>query len=105
LDRIHCDGVSSEYSSAALAGSDCESLLSAHQTAAYGPTSADLSETGYGPYAEFLLESYEGRAACKKPASLAVALYCGMGSNSLNALVKAFDRLHMVLAWNSSCTG
>jgi hypothetical protein len=28
-----------------------------------------------------------------------------MGSSSLNALVKAFDRLQLVLGWNSSCTG
>ncbi len=54
-----------------------------------------FSETGYGPYAELLLESYEGRTDCRKPASFAVALYCGIGSSSLNALVKAFDRLHM----------
>jgi len=33
---------------------------------------------------------------CKKPASLAVALKCGIGSSSLNAEVKAFDRLHIV---------
>ena len=48
---------------------------------------------------------YEGRRDCRKPASFAVALYCGIGSSSLKALVKAFDRLHMVRAWNSSCTG
>jgi len=64
-----------------------------------------FSETGYGPYAEFLLESYERRTDCRKPASFAVALYCGIGSSSLNALVKAFDKLHMVRGWNSSCTG
>jgi hypothetical protein len=34
-----------------------------------------------------------------------VALYCGIGSSSLNALVKAFDRLHMVRARNYSCMG
>ena len=108
LDRIHCDEVSSEYSSAALAGSDCASLLSAPNSPNSGirpylyPT---FSETGYGPYAELLLESYEGRTDCRKPASFAVALYCGIGSSSLNALVKAFDRLHMVRGWNSSCTG
>jgi len=39
------------------------------------------------------------------PASLAVALYCGIGSSSLNALVKAFERLHLVHGWNSSYTG
>ena len=37
--------------------------------------SPTFSETGYGPYAAFLLESYEGRADCRKPASFAVALY------------------------------
>jgi hypothetical protein len=31
-----------------------------------------------------------------------VALYCGIGSSSLNALVNAFDRLHMVLLMNGS---
>jgi predicted nucleic acid-binding protein len=30
----------------------------------------------------------------EKPASLAVALYWGIGSSSLNALVKVFDKLH-----------
>src|SRR5258708_35588567 len=40
-------------------------------------------------------------AACKKPASLAVALNCGIGSSSLKALVNALERLHMVRAWNS----
>jgi hypothetical protein len=33
---------------------------------------------------------------CKKPASLAVALKRGIGSSSLKAEVKAFDRLHIV---------
>ena len=33
---------------------------------------------------------------CFAGISLAVALYCGMGSSSLNALVKAFDKLHIV---------
>jgi len=45
---------------------------------------------------------YEGWTDCKKPASFAVALYCGIGSSSLNALVNAFERLHMVRGWNSS---
>ena len=40
-------------------------------------------------------------AACKNPASLAVALNCGMGSSSSNALVKALDKLQSVRAWNS----
>src|SRR5262249_28034383 len=46
--------------------------------------------------------SYEVRTDCKKPASFAVTLYCGIGSRSLNALVNAFDRLHIVRGWNSS---
>ncbi len=50
----------------------------------------------------FARRFYEGRNACRNPANLAVALYCGIGSNSLNALVNAFERLHMVRAWNSS---
>ena len=58
-----------------------------------------------GPYADISGGHYEGRTDCRKPASFAVALYCGIGSSSLNALVKAFDRLHMVRAWKSSCTG
>ena len=36
----------------------------------------------------FPCRRYDGRTACRKPASFAVALYCGMGSSSLNALVK-----------------
>jgi hypothetical protein len=32
-----------------------------------------------------------------------VALNWGMGSSFLNAEVKEFDRLHIVLGWNSSC--
>lgn len=38
---------------------------------------------------------YSGSCA-RKPPSLAVALNCGTGSRFLKALVKAFDRLHMV---------
>jgi hypothetical protein len=53
----------------------------------------------------YLGERYEGRTDCRNPASFAVALYWGIGSSSLKALVKAFERLHMVRAWNSSCTG
>jgi hypothetical protein len=45
------------------------------------------------------------RAVFRKPASLAVARNCGIGSSSLNADVKALDRLHSVLGWNSSCYG
>ena len=37
--------------------------------------------------------------------SLAVALNCGIGSSSLNALVKAFERLHIVRGENSSYCG
>jgi hypothetical protein len=59
----------------------------------------------WGPYSDRFVEGYEGRTACRNPVSFAVALYCGMGSGSLNALVKAFDTLHLVLGWNSSCTG
>jgi len=33
----------------------------------------------------------------RNPASLALALYCGIGSSSLRADVKAFDRDHMHL--------
>jgi len=58
-----------------------------------------------GPYSDYVVEIYEGRTDCRNPASFAVALYCGIGSSSLNALVNAFDRLHIVRAWNSSCTG
>ena len=49
--------------------------------------------------------SHDSRADSRKPASLAVALYCGIGSSSLKALVKAFDRLHMVRGWKSSNCG
>ncbi len=38
---------------------------------------------------------YAGNWA-RKPPSLAVALNCGTGSSFLKALVKAFDRLHML---------
>jgi hypothetical protein len=72
------------------------------------PHSFESVETGgttLGPYADISGEHYEGRTDCRKPASFAVALYWGIGSSSLNALVNAFDRLHMVRAWNSSCTG
>ena len=41
----------------------------------------------------------------RKPASLAVARNCGIGSSSLNADVKALDRLHSVRRWNSWCCG
>ena len=43
---------------------------------------------------------YAGSCA-RKPPSLSVALNCGTGSSFLKALVKAFDKLHMVLAENS----
>jgi hypothetical protein len=45
------------------------------------------------------------RAESRKPASFAVALYCGIGSSSLKALVNAFDRLHIVRGWNSAYRG
>src|SRR5208337_4106662 len=57
------------------------------------------------PHIDVSVGDYEGRTDCRKPANFAVALYCGIGSSSLKALVKAFERLHMVRAWNSSCTG
>ena len=41
----------------------------------------------------------------RKPLSLAVALNCGIGSNSLNADVNALDRLQSVRALNSSYCG
>ncbi len=41
----------------------------------------------------------------RKPPSLAVALNCGKGSSFLNALVKAFDRLHIVRGENSGYSG
>jgi hypothetical protein len=48
------------------------------------------------------LQHYDGRTACRNPASFAVALYCGIRSSSLNALVNVFERLQMVRHWNSS---
>src|SRR5436305_8932434 len=41
----------------------------------------------------------------RKPLSFAVALNCGIGSNSLNADVNALDRLQSVRALNSSYCG
>jgi hypothetical protein len=41
----------------------------------------------------------------KNSPSLAVALNCGIGSSSLNADVKAFERLQIVRAQNSSYFG
>ena len=41
------------------------------------------------------------RTPCRKPESLAVALNWGIGSSSLNAEVKAFDRLQRVRGSNS----
>jgi hypothetical protein len=40
-------------------------------------------------------------ASRSRYSSLAVALNCRMGSSSLNADVKEFDRLHMVRGWKS----
>ena len=57
------------------------------------------------PRIRLSVAAYEGRTACRNPASFAVALYCGIGSSSLNALVKALDSLLIVRGWNSSCTG
>jgi hypothetical protein len=44
-------------------------------------------------------------AASRNLPSRAAARNCGIGSSSLNADVNAFDRLHMVRGWNSSCCG
>jgi hypothetical protein len=41
----------------------------------------------------------------RKPPSLAVALNCGTGSSFLNALVNAFDKLHIVRGENSGYSG
>jgi hypothetical protein len=47
---------------------------------------------------------YAGNCTRKAP-SFAVALNCGTGSSFLNALVNAFDRLHIVRAANSGYCG
>src|SRR2546426_11565414 len=44
-------------------------------------------------------------ASSRSDASFAVALNCGIGSSSLNALVNALERLHVVLGANSSICG
>ena len=44
-------------------------------------------------------------AAPRNLPNFAVARNCGIGSSSLNAEVNAFDRLHIVRGWNSSCCG
>jgi len=49
----------------------------------------------------FSLNTLRRRPAPRNNASFAVALNCGIGSSSLKALVKAFDRLHIVLGENS----
>jgi hypothetical protein len=54
------------------------------------PAFTDLA----GPKAELQLASR--LAPSRNAPSLAVALNCGMGSSSLNAEVKAFDKLHIV---------
>jgi hypothetical protein len=48
-----------------------------------------------------LANDCENRASRNSP-SLAVALNCGMGSNSLNAEVNALERLQIVRGRNSS---
>ena len=64
-----------------------------HSTAAYGPRTSPTSViavtggTSQGPYADISDGHYEVRTDCRKPADFAVALYCGIGSSSLNALV------------------
>jgi hypothetical protein len=47
----------------------------------------------------------ETAARSRKDASFAAALNCGIGSSSLNALVNAFERLHVVRGANSSRYG
>jgi len=42
---------------------------------------------------------------CENSSSLAVALNCGTGSSFLNALVNAFDKLHIVRGENSVYCG
>ena len=49
--------------------------------------------------------SVDGTVVSRKAPSFAVAWNCGMGSNSLNAEVKALDGLHIVRGWNSSYFG
>ena len=48
-----------------------------------------MGRTVSGPYSDNFVQGWEGLTACRKPASFAVALYCGIGSSSLKALVKA----------------
>ena len=69
-----------------------------------------------------MLQAHKSKIAQRRHASLAmnglkryivgnhrratnVQAFLQFGSNSLNALVNAFERLHMVRGWNSSCTG
>jgi hypothetical protein len=47
----------------------------------------------------------EAVASSRNEASFAVALNCGIGSSSLNALVNALERLQVVLGANSSTRG
>ena len=58
-----------------------------------------------GPYFGISRQHHLGRTDCRKPANFPVALYLGIGSSYLKALVNALERLPMVRAWNSSCTG
>ena len=64
--------------------------------------SAECTRRGHDP-AQRKPCQLHGRS--RKPASLAVARNCGIGSSCLNADVKAFDKLHNVRGWNSSCCG
>jgi hypothetical protein len=59
------------------------------------PAAHDLAKRKPGDFHE----------ASRNPASLAVARNGGIGSNCLNADVKALDRLQSVRGWNSSCCG
>jgi hypothetical protein len=52
-----------------------------------------------------LLQKFCLNRVSRKPPSLTVALNCGIGSSSLKADVKVFDRLHMVRDRNSSYCG
>jgi hypothetical protein len=50
-------------------------------------------------------EPRDSHGRSRKPANLAVARNCGIGSSCLNAEVNAFERLHIVRGWNSSWRG
>jgi hypothetical protein len=63
-------------------------------------------EMGSGGRPEPLLAQNDGEnLASRNSPGLAVTLNCGMGSNSFNAEVNAFDRLQIVRGRNSSYSG